>query len=273
MASPRPSSPAITAPRKSSNLRKGTSAVPSPKPSAAASLAPTPTTSRPTSPAPPTPLQSLDTLLHLPLRLTLIPSGALPERTVEGTLWTYDASTSVVVLTSLSHSSSSNPTTAQNPSNQKRSYHLLKTPQIKSVVVLSTSPDPTLPDPASALAAINLKEVDARVKKAVRKDQEERARVGQGVSEEAQALFDALGKTLPVRWAGGSIVVMDEVMISPPYGPADVRGTKSAGGQVERVRKVVSLGCSFAGCAGANGPFAQLEGVRQQRADRQVRST
>lgn len=61
------------------------------------------------------------------------------------------------------------------------------------------------------------------MERAVKEDVKARARVGKGVSEEAQALFDALGKTLPVRWHESSIIVLDEVVIASPYGPADVK--------------------------------------------------
>lgn len=77
----------------------------------------------------------------------------------------------------------------------------------------------------------------------MKEDQKERARIGQGVTLEAQLLFDALSKTLPVRWAGDSIVVMDEVLINSPYGIENVKGGKGAAERVERVKKVVSLLC------------------------------
>lgn len=208
------------------------------------SAATTPSQSRPASPAPQQPsLQhDLATLTNLPLELTLIPSGELPQRTVTGTLWTYDPTTSLVVLSTASSTAPSNPTTAQNPPSQKRSYHLVKTNQIKSVVVLSTTPSPdsvSLP-PLDQLRATPPAELKARLDKAVRADMAERARVGKGVSEEAQALFDALGRTLPVRWHNTSMVVMDEVIISAPYGVKNVQGGKGAGERIERVRKVVS---------------------------------
>lgn len=236
-----------------SNSRRG-SATTVPKASAASAAA----TARPASPAaaasgiatPPSsssftnaPLPDLTSLLNLPLRVVVAASGELPQREIEATLWTYDPQTSFVVLTSpatSSLSSSSQPQTAQNPPSTKRNYHLIKSTQIKSVQVLSLVPDASIPSPASQLRSINPAELSARVEKAVQEDQKARARVGQGVSDEAQALFDALGKTLPVRWAGRSIVVMDEVIIGEPYGVADVKGGKGAGGYVERVKKVVS---------------------------------
>ncbi|EGZ26271.1 hypothetical protein PHYSODRAFT_555839 [Phytophthora sojae] len=63
------------------------------------------------------------------------------------------------------------------------------------------------------------------------------ASIGQGVSAEAQAIFDALNKTMPCEWEGANIRVMGEVVIKPPYQP---QNCVSANTQVlSRVKKVL----------------------------------
>ncbi|RMX68398.1 hypothetical protein KXD40_000129 [Peronospora effusa] len=63
------------------------------------------------------------------------------------------------------------------------------------------------------------------------------ASIGQGVSGEAQAIFDALNKTMPCEWEGVNIRVMGEVVIKPPYQP---QKCVSANTQVlSRVKKVL----------------------------------
>lgn len=47
------------------------------------------------------------------------------------------------------------------------------------------------------------------------------ASIGVGVTAEGQAVFDTLHKTMPARWVGPVIEVMDEVLIQPPYSPKE----------------------------------------------------
>eukprot|EP00850_Spirogloea_muscicola_P004575 SM000019S05119 [mRNA] locus=s19:1049841:1053069:+ [translate_table: standard] len=79
----------------------------------------------------------------------------------------------------------------------------------------------------------------AREEAAVRQAEMEAERIGVGVTQEAQDIFDALSKTLPVRWDKTVIVVMDEVQVSIPYHATDVAGGSTAA--LERVRKVLEL--------------------------------
>ncbi|KAK4701706.1 protein LSM12, partial [Phenoliferia sp. Uapishka_3] len=231
--------------RTSTTPKPGASTTTTPATSLPPSRLPTPP---PAAPSTPTPIHSLSTLLSLPLSLTLSANGTIPERTITGSLWSYDASLSLVVLSS--------PSTSPSAPKSSRSYTFVKTPQIKSIVALSTTPDETLPTLAEALRSMSVKEAEARVEKAVVEDKKMRARVGKGVSEEAQAIFDALGKTLPVRWHERQIVVMDEVLISAPYGVADVKGGKGAGERIERVRKVVRP--SLRSCLSLARPSEQI---------------
>lgn len=61
------------------------------------------------------------------------------------------------------------------------------------------------------------------------------------MGKEAQDIFDALARTLPTRWDGTSIIVLDAVIISSPYKPDDCRGGSGApSGTLARVKKVVS---------------------------------
>lgn len=82
----------------------------------------------------------------------------------------------------------------------------------------------------------------ARANAAVARLQEAAARKNKSVTKEGQEIFDALNRTLPTKWEGTSIVVMDAVVISSPYRGEDC---KAAAGQqasvLARVKKVVSV--------------------------------
>ncbi len=66
------------------------------------------------------------------------------------------------------------------------------------------------------------------------------------MSKEAQDLFDGISRTLPTRWDGNSIVVMDSVVISTPYRGEDCRaGNGVPATTLSRVRKVVRLSSRY----------------------------
>ncbi|KAG0223127.1 hypothetical protein BGW41_005702 [Actinomortierella wolfii] len=92
---------------------------------------------------------------------------------------------------------------------------------------------------APAIGYVQIDKLVQRERQAVREAQAAAARIGVGVTSEAQDIFDALSKTLPCRWAKDSIVVMDEVIIAPPYDAENCRANASSSNSLARVRKVL----------------------------------
>jgi hypothetical protein len=155
---------------------------------------------------------------------------------------------------------------------------ILRASAVRSVADAKPPPSPAAssdarPSPADALArsvldplpCVDLARAKEREARALRQAQADLAKVGVGVTREAQALFDALAKTMPCEWvvgagggagAGGSaatppqhtgeIAVLDCVVVRPPYRPADCAALPSAearaaaaAGALDRVKKVL----------------------------------
>ncbi|CAG8628558.1 7274_t:CDS:2, partial [Scutellospora calospora] len=85
---------------------------------------------------------------------------------------------------------------------------------------------------------VQMDRLQAKELQSVKDTQANLARIGVGVTQEAQDIFDALSKTLPCRWHKESIIVLDEVMINPPYDIENCKANQSALGLLARVRKV-----------------------------------
>ncbi|KAL2559671.1 RNA-proCES [Forsythia ovata] len=121
-------------------------------------------------------------------------------------------------------------------SGPKRNIRLLKANYIKEFTLLGKGEDPL--DVNKCFLDLNT--LQAREDSAIRQAEiDAERRIGVGVTAEAQSIFDALAKTLPVRWDKTNIVVMNEVHVSSPYLPENVTGGTPAAN--ERVRKVLEF--------------------------------
>ncbi|CAF1976888.1 unnamed protein product [Brassica napus] len=86
---------------------------------------------------------------------------------------------------------------------------------------------------------VNLDGLRAKEAVAVRQAEADAERMGVGVTAEAQSIFDALSKTLPVQWENSDILVMKEVRVRSPYLSDCVFGGTDAANN--RVKKVLEL--------------------------------
>jgi len=88
---------------------------------------------------------------------------------------------------------------------------------------------------------VQMDRIQAKEIQSVKDTQAALARIGVGVTQEAQDIFDAMSKTLPCRWHKESIIVLDEVIINPPYDIDNCKTSKTVGSTelLARVRKVL----------------------------------
>ncbi|KAI9169910.1 hypothetical protein LWI28_019376 [Acer negundo] len=120
-------------------------------------------------------------------------------------------------------------------SGPRRNIRLLKANYIKEFSYLGHGEDPL----DAKKCYLDLNALQAREELAVRKAEADAERIGVGVTIEAQGIFDALSKTLPVRWDKTVIVVMNEVRVKSPYLPESVSGGTPAAN--DRVKKVLEF--------------------------------
>ena len=98
------------------------------------------------------------------------------------------------------------------------------------------------------------------------------AAIGIGVSEHAQAVFDALERTMPCEWRGRAIHVYGgEVRVAPPYGTRDAAFLEGAAGNemmLQRVRTVLDeeFGGKGEGEGDADGEEAAAPGTPEAAA-------
>lgn len=164
----------------------------------------------------------------LSIRLTTnIPS----QPTIEGSLFTVCPFTSLLAIAT----PPPNPVHHVIPISSIQSFAIQSTGTLSTPAPFTNAIPPIAPLPSAPLLD--------RASAAVARLQEGAARKNKSVSKDGQEIFDALSRTLPTRWDGTSIVVMDAVVIANPYKGEDCKAKAGAGqqaGVLPRVKKVVS---------------------------------
>lgn len=144
---------------------------------------------------------------------------------VAGTIFAYDAATQSLMLKQPgSHGGVSN-------------LRLLKASAIKAV----HEARPAREAPDLRLPHVDKDRARQREDKALKQAEADLSKVGVGVTVEAQSVFDALCKTMPCAWHGKSIMVMDAVLVHPPYSTDSCEATPDHTGALERVKKVLQF--------------------------------
>ncbi|KAJ2077965.1 hypothetical protein H4R24_004803 [Coemansia sp. RSA 988] len=169
------------------------------------------------------PLLSLTLLVN-----TLLSVDLVDGRTIEGLLFTYDVYSGVVALVSAC---------ADAEGSERKQVHLVKAANISDVRVLSKE-ESVLSD-IPEINVVPVAAIEARKQRALAQERERASRIGVGVSDRAQSIFEALSKTMPCRWENDRIVVLDEVIIESPYTVESCREVSSAAFSLSRVKKVL----------------------------------
>ncbi|KAJ8103867.1 anticodon-binding domain-containing protein [Lipomyces tetrasporus] len=150
-----------------------------------------------------------------------------------------------------------------------KNYRILKVSFIKDLAVLEKDAGDASEDDAMTvnsqssgpflkatprIGPVDINSAVQKINSAARAAGQLLAQRGVGVTKDAQDLFDALAKTLPVRWLDKSILVLEEVKVDPPY-TAEACSAKTGSPALDRVKKVV------------DGERRRLETLKQARSE------
>ncbi|KAJ2761830.1 hypothetical protein IWQ56_005085 [Coemansia nantahalensis] len=162
--------------------------------------------------------QSLTSLVGAAVELELVDGSA-----VKGALYAYDVYSGVAAVTAPA-------------AGGKQQVTLVKAANMAAVrAAPAAATGAQLPEVRPVAPAA----IEARKQRALGAARERASRIGVGVSDRAQAIFEALSKTLPCRWDQDKIVVLDEVLVDPPYVVESCRALSAAASSLPRVKKVL----------------------------------
>ncbi|KAI9193438.1 anticodon-binding domain-containing protein [Polychytrium aggregatum] len=156
--------------------------------------------------------------------------------TYDGLIYVWDSQLGLLVLQSLSAAFNPNTTLTC-----KNDFHVIKINGIKDVKVVPKDDTPSILPPLVPVTTVSMDKALQREQLNLRLEKERQLKVGVNVTPEAQQIFDAFAKTYPTTWRNDTIVVMDEVLIVPPYDTSSCKpkDKRTDDNMVARVRKVL----------------------------------
>lgn len=166
-------------------------------------------------------LAALDWVVGVRVKVTTI-----LDDTIHGQVYAFDPITSTLSLI-----------TSTNPQSGPQDIRILKVSFLKDVQAIELAPTDKKPGFTCAEPRIGKTNPSGAAALLASDERKRQQKLGKGVTKEAQDIFDALSRTMPCRWHEKQIVVLDSVIISEPYGSAEVKGSDQ--NAVKRVKKVL----------------------------------
>ncbi|KAI9803810.1 MAG: hypothetical protein M1825_001690 [Sarcosagium campestre] len=133
------------------------------------------------------------------------------------------------------------PTPAASSPEQPADFHVIPLNSLTSfqVVSLASTVPSSFDEAAPQLHHVDLRAAKTRERAAI--ESEQRREAARGKDALGISIFDALSRTLPTRWHDESIIVLDAVMIAPPYTPSDCKAAPKDKTALNRVLKVLEM--------------------------------
>ncbi|XP_014676510.1 PREDICTED: protein LSM12 homolog [Priapulus caudatus] len=149
---------------------------------------------------------------------------------MQGQVMAYDLQTKLLALKSPTKNGSK-------PGNSD--VRLINLSLVSSVSLIHEEENKTLP----AVPNLNFQRLNSRLEQSRKEKIRQANSIGENVSPEAQKLYLAITKTIePVHYQSQDIVVMNQVMISPPYRPENCKCISQAPSSeqtLNHIRKIV----------------------------------
>ncbi|SMY25571.1 unnamed protein product [Zymoseptoria tritici ST99CH_1A5] len=163
-----------------------------------------------------------------------ITTAAPHSQTYEGTLFNACPVLHVIAI----NTRAPPPNPASNAAAQPGDYHIIPFSRIQSSQVISLAGAEGVAQPV--IGAVDIRQLQKREETRVNQLREEEESRGKGVSKEAQAIFDSFRRiNVPVRWHNQEIIVLEHVIVVPPYRPEDCKASKDKQETLIRVRKIL----------------------------------
>mmetsp|Transcript_23210 Transcript_23210/g.64454 ORF Transcript_23210/g.64454 Transcript_23210/m.64454 type:complete len:175 (+) Transcript_23210:125-649(+) len=143
---------------------------------------------------------------------------------LKGEVFAFDKYTRTVVLKELPPS---------------ETVHLINAQMIKTPPGVTETKKAPSGLPAAELPFVDPDRSSKKELEAVKAREAAAQKIGEGVTKEGQAMYEAIGKTMPVAWDGKTIVVLGEVRVVEPYESANATSGSEGETTLKRVKMVI----------------------------------